>query len=240
MRPDVLPYVSESAGAGLEIDLVKAIFAETPYQPRFVQLPRVRMIQSFNAELMDGVLTQNVDVGGQGCITDWYMSHQNVGVTASDRSIALNSLSDIANLAVISFDGATRYIGPEFAAEARKSARYTESSDQSTHISLLYNGNFDAAIGDEWILKLAQAQLRERTGEFQPLTIHRIIPATLYGARFHDPAVCQAFNDSLKTLQSDGRYAAIVDRHYRVISEKTSVYENDTATSEAPDSPSHN
>lgn len=233
-RHDVLPYVAQNGEAGVEIELVKAIFAGTGYEPHFIQLPRVRMLQSFNAEQVDGVLTQNLELRGKGCITNWYIRHQNVGITVSDRNVPLNSLADMERLSVVSFDGATRYLGADFAIAAKMSPRYTESSDQSTHISLIYNGNFDVVIGDEWILKMAQVERRELTGEFEPLTVHRIIPPTLYGARFHDPLVCDAFDKSLTNMRTTGAYDAIVDAHYSAISAQISVYEHDTAKSSSP------
>lgn len=232
IRHDVQPYVSEEGNGGLELDLVKAIFAQMPYEPEFVQLPRVRMIQTFNAHSVDGVLTSNVTLDGEGCLTDWYIQHQNVGVTLADREIPLQSLTDVSDLSIITFDGATRFLGPEFASEAQKSPRYIESSDQNIHVSLLYLGYFDAAIGDEWILKLAQVNQKEKTGVYQPLTIHRILPTTLYAARFHDPEVCSAFNAGLKTVRESGQYDEIVRRHFDRISAKIAVYENELASAD--------
>lgn len=230
IRPDVEPYVSEAGTAGLEIEIVKAVLNRTNYKPEFVQLPRMRMIQTFNANGVEGVLTSNAALDGNGCITDWYIQHQNVGITLSERSFEISNLDDVANLSIITFDGATRYLGPDFANQAKKSPRYIESSDQSMHVSLLYQGYFDAAIGDEWILKLAQVNQKQNSGAFRPLTTHRILPTTYYAARFHDSAVCKAFNEGLRYIQQDGTYEQIVRRHTDRISAKIMQYESEFAS----------
>jgi len=233
-RNDVLPYVTDGATAGLEIEIINAVFTGTPYRPQFIQLPRMRMIQMFASNNIEGVLTQNNSLQGKGCITDWYIKHQNVGMTLSNRNITLDGLQDISKLSIITFDGAREFIGPNFASEARKSPRYIESSDQNIHVSLLYLGYFDLAIGDEWILKLAQLNQKHKSDNFQPLTTHRILPSTLYAARFHEQKVCEAFNTSLAQLRESGQYQAIIDRHFNEISAQISVYENEMASTKKP------
>lgn len=234
IRQDVLPYVANEGKSGLEIDLVDAIFAQTPYAPDYIQLPRMRMIQTFNARGVEGIITSNTALAGKGCITDWYIKHQNVGVTLAERALAINSLSDVANLSIITFDGATRFLGPQFAQQAKNSPRYIESPDQNIHVSLVYFGYFDAAIGDEWILKLAQVNQKRKTGAFQPLTVHRILPTTYYSARFHQQAVCDAFDKGLATIRESGRYDEIVRDHFDRISAQIEVYENEIAMSDQP------
>jgi polar amino acid transport system substrate-binding protein len=212
IRRDVAPYVTDNANAGLEIEILDAIFNQTNYQAKFVQLPRIRMVQMFGAKQVEGVVTQNIDVSGDGCITDWYISHRNVGLSEASRNISFKTLDDMGNMSVISFSGAKQYLGPEFADQAQRSPRYIESSDQKMHISLLYFGYFDAAIGDEWILKLAQANIAEETGTYKDLRIHPVMPQTNYAARFRSDVICRAFNDGLATIRKNGTYEKLLKR----------------------------
>lgn len=236
IRQDIQPYVVNQGSGGFEIELVEAIFNQTPYIPAFIQMPRVRMLQTYNAKGVDGLLTSNVTLSGQGCLTDWYIQHQNVGITLAARDIAISKLPDIADLSVITFDGARSFLGPAFTAETAKSPRYMESPDQKIHISLLYFGYFDVAIGDEWILKMAQVDHKRKSGTYKPLTIHRILPTTLYGARFREQAVCDAFNYGLKTIRANGRYETIVSKHFNRISAHIAEYEKELASATKPNS----
>ena len=208
-REFIPPYVHEHAESGIEVDLVKAIFRDTPYEIEFVQLPRIRMISAFEDNQLDGILTQNVKNSTSGCATDWYIEHQNVGLSVRSRRLEIASLSDLRNYAVISFSGATRYLGEEFRSAVRGAKRYTETGDQGAHISLLYKGRFDVVVGDNWIMRLAQKRHFDETGERMELAMHPLMPPSRYVARFHDKAVCEAFNTALRHLHENGTYAEI-------------------------------
>ncbi|WP_417448780.1 substrate-binding periplasmic protein [Kordiimonas sp.] len=203
------PYIYEQAKTGIEIDLINAIFRDTGYHIEYVQLPRIRMISAFEGAQLDGILTQNIGASDTGCATSSYIEHQNVGLTVKDRHLKLDTLAELKNYAVISFSGATRYLGEEFRDAVRGAKRYTESGEQGTHISLLYKGRFDVAVGDSWILGLAQKRHFDHTGERVELEVHPIMPASQYVARFHDQAVCDAFDASLAKIQHNGTYAEI-------------------------------
>ncbi|SDE41552.1 substrate-binding periplasmic protein [Kordiimonas lacus] len=208
-RENLPPYVVDRAAHGIEIDLVQAILKGSGYEPVFVQQPRVRMISAFENGQMNGILTQNVLASEVGCATDWYIAHQNIAVSMTSKNLSIDSLDDLKGLSILSFSGATRYLGSEFQQAVRHSKRYTESGDQSKHIKLLYNGRFDAVVGDRWILALAQKSHFTKTGEYRELKHHPIMEPSLYVARFHDQKVCDAFNLGLRRLRADGSYAEI-------------------------------
>lgn len=203
------PYVYENAESGIEIDLVKAVFKESNFGIEFVQLPRIRMISSFEDNQLDGILTQNVKASNVGCATKWYIEHQNVALTVGSRQLKVDTLNDLSNFAVISFSGATRYLGKTFSDAVQLSRRYTESGDQGTHISLLYKGRFDVAVGDNWILRLAQKRHLDQTGEYMALDTHKVMPASHYVARFHDQEMCDAFDTALDKIRDNGAYNEI-------------------------------
>ncbi|NVJ99600.1 MAG: transporter substrate-binding domain-containing protein [Alphaproteobacteria bacterium] len=205
------PYVEQRAGGGIEIDIVKAILRDSAYEPVFIQQPRVRMISAFESKVLDGILTQNIAASNEGCATDWYISHQNVAITVEDKDMQITGLPDLKGLSVLSFSGATRYLGQEFANAIKDTERYTESGDQGKHISLLYKNRFDVIVGDSWILSLAQKRFFTQTGQYKAIHKHPIMAPSLYVARFHDQAICDAFNLGLRSLRASGEYADIWD-----------------------------
>jgi polar amino acid transport system substrate-binding protein len=214
-RVNLPPYVENGATSGIEIDLVKSIFASTQYEPVFTQQPRIRMIAVFEAGKMDGILTQNINASDVGCATDVYLTHENVAKTLKSRDLTVAGLDGLAGYAVVSFSGATRYIGSPFSDAVKKAARYTETGDQAAHIELLYKNRFDVVVGDRWILRLAQKNFFDKTQEYQELDTHSVMKPSLYVARFHDQAVCSAFNTSLKAMRENGQYAAIWNSYER-------------------------
>lgn len=223
-RQHLPPYVYENAHSGIEIDLVKAIFANTGLDIKFVQMPRVRMIQTFDQGEADGILTQNINVSEVGCATDWYLKHQNVGFTLAEDKVPLNSLSDLGSLSVLSFNGARKYLGKNFRDAISSNPLYHESSNQASHIELLYLRRFTVVVGDEWILRLAQRNRFDSTGDYKRLTVHYVMPPSLYSARFQDPQVCRRFNTSLAELRRSGEYDRIVFRYHQRIMIAASDY----------------
>ncbi len=209
VRQHLPPYVGPDASTGIEIDLIKAIFEDSQYKVRFVPQPRVRMIAAFDSNRVDGILTQNINASSKGCATDWYIYHQNVAKTLAERQLPLDSLEDLKNYAVLSFSGATRYIGNAFDQAVKRSRLYVESVNEGNLISLLYNKRFDVAIGDRWVLSLAHRRHIEQTGEYKELTTHVVLPPTYYIARFNDQEVCDTFNMSLDRLRKNGRFEEI-------------------------------
>ncbi|MBL4838632.1 MAG: hypothetical protein JKY34_13745 [Kordiimonadaceae bacterium] len=213
-RSSIPPYVYGPASSGMEIDLLNAIFKEMKLRVKYVQLPRVRMVQSFNRGEMKGILTQAPSVSGVGCAADWYIEHRNVGFSLQENNIQLHRLHDLKSLSVISFDGATLYLGPAFKAAVSNNSRYTESRNQQSHIDLLYKKRFDVVVGDEWILRLAQRRIFDQTGGKQALTVHNIMKPALYSARFHEKSLCERFNTALAHLRSSGDYDAILEGYH--------------------------
>ena len=216
-RPNLPPYIDESATSGIEVDLVKAILNKAGKTVEFVQMDRFAMISEFEQNKVDGTLTQSVSATDHGCITDWYIVHQNVGFTLRNKKHSLKSLAGLADMAVVSFDNAKIFLGEPYTSVVASNPRYKEIAPQSSHINLLYSGEFDVIFGDEWIIRQAQRQHFEKTGEYQELEIHQIMSPTLYSARFQDQAICDQFDAALISLRRSGTYDQIVDDYHQRI-----------------------
>jgi len=209
------PYVDEGASSGIEIDIIKAIFEKTGRKIQFEQMNRIQMIKQFDEGGIDGILTQNITASNVGCVTDWYLVHQNVAFTLAQSNVKIETVADLANISVVSFDGARKYIGGDFKKAIKDNGLYREVAEQSEHIGLLYSGQFKAIVGDEWIIRYAQRQLFEATGEYRELRVHQILKPSLYSARFHDIGLCQAFNSALQGLKRSGSYDRLVENYQK-------------------------
>lgn len=211
------PYVQNGATTGIEVEIIKAVFEKTGHKIKFEQMNRIQMIKQFDDGNIDGILTQNITASNVGCATDWYLVHQNVAFTLADTGINIASVADLTTMAVVSFDGAQKYIGGEFQTAVKDNENYREVAEQSDHIGLLYSGQFDAIVGDEWIIRYAQRQLFEATGEYRELRVHHILKPSLYSARFHNPKVCETFNTALQSLKHSGEYDNLVENYHQSI-----------------------
>ena len=216
-RANLPPYIIEGATSGIEIDVIRAVFQEMGKPVEFVQMDRVAMIKQFENGEIAGTLTQSATATSHGCLTDWYMVHQNVGFSLSNRDIQLNTLSDLSALAVVSFQNAKKFLGEPFSSIVNTNPRYQEIAPQSRHIGMLYAGDVDVIVGDEWIIRYVQRRHFEKTSEYYGLQVHQIMPPTLYSARFQRQAACDDFNNALSTIRKNGLYSDIVDGYHRRI-----------------------
>jgi len=209
-RPNLPPYVIGDATSGIEISIVKAIFREMGEAVTFVQMDRVAMIERFEKGEIGGTLTQSSTASSHGCITDWYIVHQNVGFSLARKNMKVNSLADLSTRSVVSFDNAKTFLGDPFKAAMDANPNYREIAPQSRQIGMLYKGAVDVIVGDEWIIRYVQRQHFEKTGEYEDLRLHQILAPTLYSARFQDKLTCSKFNAALKKLRTNGTYANIL------------------------------
>ncbi|MBL4837496.1 MAG: transporter substrate-binding domain-containing protein [Kordiimonadaceae bacterium] len=211
------PYVNAGATEGIEIDLIKAIFARMHIKVLFEQMPDVRMVQAFERGIVTGLLKQNILANGVGCRTDWYLAHTNVGLSLASNDVKLETLADLKNYSVLAFIDAYQHLGAKFRDAVDGSPLYFEGNYQAAHVELLYKKRFDVAVGDEWILRLAQRTHFERTGKYEEIRTHSILPPALFAARFQDPALCRRFNDALAALRASGAYDALVGKYHKQI-----------------------
>jgi len=218
-RVDLPPYTERGATGGIEVDLVTAILAEGGFRAKFIQFPINRMVLSFVNQRTDGLLLQLQDVKTGGCVTDVYFEHANVAVTLKEAGLTLARIEDLSNYAVLSFEGATRFMRPAFKTAVEKSPHYVEVAFQETHLDLLYQGRFDTVVGDEWILRHSLKVLFDETGDYREIVSHPIMEPLKYVAHFHKDFHCKAFNDGLTALRATGRYDAILKAHYERIME---------------------
>ena len=217
-RQSIPPYVNAGASGGIEIDIVSAIFAEANIPVKFQQMPHVRMLPSFVRGRVDGVLTQRTTNKTAGCATDWYMAHPNVGISLATNNFHISKLSDLHNRTVVAFVGAKDGLHPNYGKAVSKSPQYVEGDFQTTHVELIYKRRFDVAIGDEWILRLAQREHFDRTGVYEELRTHSIMKPSLFSARFYEQDTCDRFNAALKSLRASGAYDAILAKHHKRVS----------------------
>jgi len=216
-RPNIPPYIIDGARSGIEVDLVRAIFKEMGQPVEFVQMDRVAMIERFETGELEGTLTQGTTASSHGCLTDWYMVHQNVGFTLHDKNVELTALTDLSALPVVTFQNAKKFLGEPFKSIVGTNPRYQEVAPQSRHIGMLYDGEVDVIVGDEWIIRYVQRRHFEKTGEYHELRLHQIMPPTLYSARFQNQSTCDKFNHALSTVRKSGLYSDIVDGYHRRI-----------------------
>ena len=99
---------------------------------------------------------------------------------------------------------------------ARNNGKYVEFAHQDGQVKMLFSMRADVVIIDINIFKYLRQQLQAMGDNVSAeVAIHEIFAPTPYRVAFKSKALCDAFNDGLKKLKSDGKYNAIVEKYIK-------------------------
>ena len=211
------PYIIEESNNGIEVDILRQSLLYSGNTVKLVFLPFVRVPWSIGVGHADAALTVNESSAVKDvCYSDSHISYQNVAVSLKSRNIKVTSLADLSNLSVVAFQNATTYMGADFAAMARNNGKYVECAHQDGQVKMLFSMRADVVIIDINIFKYLRQQLQAMGDNVSAeVAIHEIFAPTPYRVAFKSKALCDAFNDGLKKLKSDGKYNAIVEKYIK-------------------------
>jgi polar amino acid transport system substrate-binding protein len=207
------PYVMETGDGGIEYEIAEKALDASGYRMVAQHLPPARALALMRAGLLDGMLTVDEGIGGNGHFSDTYMHYQNVATTLASRGIRLHGVSDLEQYSIAAFQNASLILGPEFKAITAAHRGYKEHPQQITQNRLLYTGRVDVVVGDRLIFRYLNRQVEASINTSQPLVHHMIFKPSPRKAVFRDPELRDAFNAGLKKIRKNGAYGAIYKKY---------------------------
>ena len=206
------PYFIENEDRGLELDIIRAAFANSDYQIQPQYMPFARVLDSFQGQFVDAAATINPASGiNDGYYSQSHVRYQNVAVTLAKSGIVLSELRDLTQYSVLAFQNATKYLGSEFAQTAAETANYSEKAKQELQVSWLTGERVEVIVLDINIFYYYYQHLAKQ--QQLPVTIHYLFAPVDYQVLFHDQKAQQAFDDGLTRLQQNGEYQQILERY---------------------------
>ena len=114
---------------------------------------------------------------------------------------------------MVAWQGATRDLGPVFAAAAAKSPDYVEMGDQKAQVAAFLDGRFDALIIDGTIFRYWAKVLGKDASAYglYPLFGGR----TPFVVGFRDAGLRDDFNAGLKEIRLNGVYDVLFNHHIK-------------------------
>lgn len=205
------PYVIQAESRGIEFDILKEILASQGYDMQPVYVPLARTLHLLQTGKVDGTMSTGM-TGLPGCYTDPHITYWNFAITMSDRNLKIDSVADLYDKRVLSFQNANRYLGNEFRKMAIVNPGYNEIADQSAQNKALFKGRTDVVVADRFIFQwyLKDPKVREVIDPARGVTFHKLFEPSHFSSVFRDDAVCKAFNKGLATMKASGRYDEIV------------------------------
>ncbi|MEZ7197437.1 substrate-binding periplasmic protein [Pseudodesulfovibrio karagichevae] len=221
----IAPYVLRERDAGLEVDLVRAAFQAAGLDAEFVYLPNLRLPLAFSEKEVDCLaLSVGYDLAGRTgrrtFASAQTITFRNYAVSLGDRHLSIGSIADLADLNVLGFQDAANYLGPDFAAMARANGRYSELSDQSLQVRMLFSRRVDVVISEKrvflyWRNRLKNSPAGRAVDLDQSVQFSSIFPAQDRQVVFGEKALRDRFDKGLESIRESGRYDRIVRAYDR-------------------------
>lgn len=205
------PYVIKEESRGIEFDILKEVLASQGYEMEPVYVPLARTLFLLKNGAVDGIMsTGQKDL--PGCYTDSHITYWNFAISLASNDFKIESIADLQDKSVISFQNARNYLGAEFHQMAITNKKYKEVADQSIQNKLLFLGRADVVVADryifEWFTRDPKVFIFNQKD--QKLTHHALFEPSHFSAVFRSEAVCKAFNTGLKVMRQSGRYKEII------------------------------
>jgi len=209
------PFVIENdkQGHGIQLDLIREIFATDNQDVNFMHIPLVRSFAAVDKWHFDGTITLPSDYKAENVfVSSPYVSYQNVIVTLAEDNLSINTVADLANKNVIAFQTARYFLGKEFSEVVVKAQEYREMADQMKQIEMLFLKRTQVLILDISILKhFLNNQKSEKYNT--AYKIHFLFPKSVYSAGFKNRFTRDQFNRGLKIIKDNGKYQQILDKY---------------------------
>lgn len=216
------PYVIRNDGpaeaSGFEYEIVKAALAVRGHtvKPVFIAMGAIpKMLKDQQA---DGAQRGNPDLKeGEGFFysDEPAVTYQDVAITLKKNSLAIGGVGDLKGRSINTFQGASNFLGPEFAAVVKGNAAYAETSDEKRRVMQLYAGGVQVYVGDINVFKFYKAGVSGvDTG--QEIVFHKIFGKSsqqFNNPVFRDKQIRDDFNAGLKQIKSNGQYKKIIKNY---------------------------
>lgn len=215
------PYVISESSSGFELEVIKEALALKGHnlKPMFVPLARVpEMLRSRQVDSAERGTPELTEDRGFFYGLESAVTYQDYAISLKKNNLSIQSYADLKDKSVIGFQGATTFLGSEYAGAVAGNAKYSETADQKRQPMMLFSGRTQVIVGDHNIFKYFSQAVAGEVDVKQDVTFHKIFPpssATHNHQVFLDKQIRDDFNAGLKQLKSSGRYNDIVKRYIK-------------------------
>lgn len=207
------PYVIEKTRSGFELELIQQLLMLMGKEPEFIFIPYGRSEKMLALPDINAVMTANKQMFPNiDTLSENYITYQNVAISLTKDAISLNSISDIGNYSIASFQLAHKILGEEFSLAVTNSSIFIQVANQETQVQLLFLGRVDIIVMDIKIFShyLAKLKMNDRQSEIQ---IHHLFPINPFRIAFKNSADVDAFNQALASYKATKKYQKLIEKY---------------------------
>lgn len=207
------PYVIAEGNTGFELDLMAAVCKQLGHEivPLYVPFGRSYTMLKDGEVDITLTLTDRADIK-QSRLSDVYVVYQNVAISLKEKKLAIDEISDLANVTIVAFQNANIVLGSEFASVVKTSPLYIELPNQSRQVEMLLMGNTEVVVMD---INIFNHLSRNFLGSnpMPEITVHKLFPASPYKAGFRDVALKQQFDFYLSLYKQSPAYTELLNKY---------------------------
>ncbi|WDE05908.1 transporter substrate-binding domain-containing protein [Thalassomonas viridans] len=209
------PLFSGPGESALFKDLIEGVYAYIPSKTisyRYM-LSNARLVVELNENTVDGAA--NIFSPGEikGCISQPVFRYSDVAITRKDRGLKINSVADLKDVSVVTYQRARTLLGKEFNAVVSGNEFYQEVPQPKEQARLLATGMVDVSIGDKYIFLHSLKTWSKGHYDVNEFVIHPIFPDVYTYMGFNRQELCDEFDLALALFKASGRYEEIFTEH---------------------------
>lgn len=216
------PYVIAAEGAqpaaGFELEIIAAALAAKGHtmKPRFVAMGAIpKLMREHKADAGQRGAPELSELDGYFYADEATVTYQDVAISLQSNHLQIDKIAQLKGKSVAGFQGASHFLGPEFAAAVKGNAQYFETSDEKRRIKQLYANGVQVYVGDINVFKFYKQEVKDVSTAL-PLEIHKIFTPSLQ--KFNNPVfrnkqVRDDFNVGLKQIKASAQYQKIIKKY---------------------------
>ena len=213
------PWVIPHNNSGIVLDLISAAMAPAGYEVVPLYFPYSRRINSYKQGLVDASSDMNQNTMDAEGLTGYFSGdiyqYQNYLISLAENKFTLNTLEDVGQRSLISWQGAVEHLGEDYRNIVNKNPNYKETHDQTLQVKMLFLKRFDIAQIDLTIFKYYRNQIHQ-SGEISTkakVDLFPILGASPNGFLFKDEKMRDIFVKGINALKASGEYQKIFDKY---------------------------
>lgn len=217
------PYVIQESDSGLELDLLYQALAVKGHTANIEYLPLARTFHELREGKLDGIINVKEGMIENVFYSNVAIRYQNCAISLEKNNFSINSIKDLTDKKVVSFQRAASFLGDEFAQMTKANPSYQEQARQIQQVYMLMKHRADVVVMDKNIFTyyLRQAFIEGKLTEVESKQVavcHRIFPPTEYKFAFLSEQIRDDFNLGLKQITEDGTLIALQEKYRQLMS----------------------
>lgn len=207
------PYVIQSNDSGFEIDLIRNVLKSMDKSVRFIYTTFGHSSKMLHIPEVDAIMTTNKAIFSDHLkLSNVYITYQNIAISLKENNLTINTVKDLANYSIASFQRADELLGPDFANATIESPLYFEVANQSQQPNLLLKKRVETLVMDKNIFNYFTRELNAKEKD-KLFTFHPIFPVSNYKMAFKEKKYLGMFNKHLAEYKKSNEYILLREKY---------------------------